>query len=171
MNRSPAQLTIANFNRQTLADLLRPVLNQALTQGMIGTEAVLDFVTEALSRISDREINTYLDPVTGKLRGGLEIRIEETLGLSPKWREWEARHGDEAWMLRKSGRSIKKRDFLKSLILSSWRSMQKLHVIEPADVRKLVPGVRKVYDAICRVTPTDNRPGLGNTYSLRLARR
>lgn len=167
MPRSPAQLTIANFNRQTLADLLRPVLNQALTQGMVGTEAVLDFVSEALGKISDREINTYLNPVTGKLRGGLEIRIEETLVPSAKWRDWDARYGDEVWMLRRSGRTVKKRDFLKSLILSSWRSMQKLHVIEPAEVRNLVPGVRKVYDAICNVIPTDNRPGLGNTYSRR----
>ena len=70
-------------------------------------------------------------------------------------------------MLRRSGRTVKKRDFLKSLIVSSWRSMQKLHVIESREVRNLVPGVRKVYDAICNVIPTDNRPGLGNTYSRR----
>ena len=31
MTRSPATLTIANFNRQTLADLLRPVLDRAMT--------------------------------------------------------------------------------------------------------------------------------------------
>lgn len=171
MPRSPAQLTIANFNRQTLSDLLRPVLERALTQGMVGTEAVLDFVTEALGKISDAEINTFLDPQTGKLRGGLEFRIEETLGLSTKWREWEARHGDESWMLRKSGRSVKKRDYLKSLILSSWRSMQKLHVLEPKDVASLVPGVRKVYDALCKVVPTSNRPGLGNTYNRQRDRR
>ena len=35
MIRSPATLTIANFNRQTLADLLRPVLDRAMTQGMV----------------------------------------------------------------------------------------------------------------------------------------
>jgi len=171
MPRAPAKLTIANFNRQTLADLLRPVLQQALAQGMVGTEAVLDFVTEALGKISDREINTFLDPETGKLRGGLEIRIEETLVLSPKWRAWEARHGNEAWMLRRSGRLTKKRDFLRSLIVSSWRSMQKLHAVEPKEVRRLVPAVRKIYAAICEVSPTNNRPGLGNTYSLRSARR
>jgi hypothetical protein len=170
MARPPAQLTIANFNRQTLSDLLRPVLDRALTQGMIGTEAVLDFVTEALSKLSDKEISTFLDPQTGKLRGGLEIRIEEKLCLSPKWRAWEAQYGHEDWMLRKSGRIVKKREFLKSLILSSWRSMQKIHRLEPQDVKMLVPGVRKIYEAICRVVPTDNRPGLGNTYNHRATR-
>ncbi|HAU47773.1 MAG TPA: hypothetical protein DCW57_01695, partial [Planctomycetaceae bacterium] len=79
MIRSPATLTIANFNRQTLADLLRPVLDRAMTQGMVGTNVVLEIVAEALSKIGDNEIRTFLDPKTGKLRGGLEIRIEETL--------------------------------------------------------------------------------------------
>ena len=49
MIRSPATLTIANFNRQTLADLLRPVLDRAMTQGMVGTNVVLEIVAEALS--------------------------------------------------------------------------------------------------------------------------
>lgn len=164
MIRSPATLTIANFNRQTLADLLRPVLDRAMTQGMVGTNVVLEIVAEALSKIGDNEIRTFLDPKTGKLRGGLEIRIEETLSMSRKWRDWDANHGNEDWMLRKSGRTIKKNEFLKSLILSSWRSMQKLHGLEPKDVKTLVEGVRKVYDAMCDVKPTDNRPGLGNTY-------
>ena len=84
--------------------------------------------------------------------------------MSRKWRDWDANHGNEDWMLRKSGRTIKKNEFLKSLILSSWRSMQKLHGLEPKDVKTLVEGVRKVYDAMCAVKPTDNRPGLGNTY-------
>jgi len=76
----PATLTIANFNRQTLSDLLRPVLNRALTQGMVGTEIVVEIVAEALSTITDRELRTFLDPQTGKLRGGLEIRIERVEG-------------------------------------------------------------------------------------------
>ena len=164
MIRSPATLTIANFNRQTLADLLRPVLDRAMTQGMVGTNVVLEIVAEALSKIGDNEIRTFLDPKTGKLRGGLEIRIEETLSMSRKWRDWDANYGNEDWILRKSGRTIKKNEFLKSLILSSWRSMQKLHALEPKDVKTLVEGVRKVYDAMCDVKPTDNRPGLGNTY-------
>ena len=164
MIRSPATLTIANFNRQTLADLLRPVLDRAMKQCMVGTNVVLEIVAEALSKIGDSEIRTFLDPKTGKLRGGLEIRIEETLSMSKKWRDWDAKHGNEDWMLRKSGRTVKKNEFLKSLILSSWRSMQKLHVLEPKDVKTLVEGVRKVYDAMCDVKPTDNRPGLGNTY-------
>jgi hypothetical protein len=152
MIRSPATLTIANFNRQTLADLLRPVLDRAMKQGMVGTNVVLEIVAEALSKIGDSEIRTFLDPKTGKLR------------MSKKWRDWDANHGNEDWMLRKSGRTVKKNEFLKSLILSSWRSMQKLHVLEPKDVKTLVEGVRKVYDAMCDVKPTDNRPGLGNTY-------
>ena len=71
MIRSPATLTIANFNRQTLADLLRPVLDRAMTQGMVGTNMVLEIVAKALSKIGDSEIQTFLDPDTGKLRGGL----------------------------------------------------------------------------------------------------
>lgn len=160
----PATLTIANFNRQTLSDLLRPVLNRALTQGMVGTEIVVEIVAEALSTITDRELRTFLDPQTGKLRGGLEIRIEQTLENSKKWREWDARYGDEAWMLRKSGRTVQKREYFISLIMSSWRSMQKLQVLEPKDAKNLVEGVRKVYNEICQVKPTDNRPGLGNSY-------
>ena len=117
MIRSPATLTIANFNRQTLADLLRPVLDRAMKQGMVGTNVVLEIVAEALSKIGDSEIRTFLDPKTGKLRGGLEIRIEETLSMSKKWRDWDANHGNEDWMLRKSGRTVKKNEFLKSLIL------------------------------------------------------
>ena len=108
MIRSPATLTIANFNRQTLADLLRPVLDRAMTQGMVGTNVVLEIVAEALSKIGDSEIRTFLDPDTGKLRGGLEIRIEETLNMSKKWRDWDAEYGTEDWMLRKSGRHVKK---------------------------------------------------------------
>ena len=164
MTRSTATLTIANFNRQTLADLLRPVLDRAMTQGMVGTNVVLEIVAEALSKIGDSEIRTFLDPDTGKLRGGLEIRIEETLNMSKKWRDWDAEYGTEDWMRRKSGRHVKKNEFLKSLILSSWRSMQKLHALDPKDVKALVSGVRKIYDAMCDVKPTDNRPGLGNTY-------
>lgn len=164
MARRPATLTIANFNRQTLSDLLRPVLDRALTQGMVGTDIVIEIVADALSKITDGELRTFLDPRTGTLRGGLEIRIEQTLEYSKKWRDWDARYGDEAWMLRKSGRTIQKRDYFKSLILSSWRSMQKLHVLEPHEAKNLVDGVRKVYDELCRVKPTDNRPGLGNTY-------
>ena len=108
MIRSPETLTIANFNRQTLADLLRPVLDRAMTQGMVGTNVVLEIVAEALSKIGDNEIRTFLDPKTGKLRGGLEIRIEEKLSMSKKWRDWNAEYGNDDWMLRKSGRTIKK---------------------------------------------------------------
>ena len=164
MARHPATLTIANFNRQTLSDLLRPVLDRALTQGMVGTDIVIEIVAEALSTITDRELRTFLDPQTGKLRGGLEIRIEQTLESSPKWRKWDRQYGDEAWMLRKSGRTVQKREYLKSLVLSSWRSMQKLQVLEAKDTKNLVEGVKKVYDELCKVKPTDNRPGLGNSY-------
>ena len=55
MIRSPATLTIANFNRQTLADLLRPVLDRAMKQGMVGTNVVLEIVAEALSKIGDTD--------------------------------------------------------------------------------------------------------------------
>ena len=53
MIRSPATLTIANFNRQTLADLLRPVLDRAMTQGMVGTNVVLEIVAELASFVVD----------------------------------------------------------------------------------------------------------------------
>ena len=161
MIRSPATLTIANFNRQTLADLLRPVLDRAMTQGMVGTNVVLEIVAEALSKIGDSEIRTFLDPKTGKLRGGLEIRIEETLSMSKKWRDWDAKYGNEDWMLRKVG--DKENEFLKPY--SDFVAIDtKLHGLDQKEVKTLVEKSARSLDAMCDVKPTDNRPGLGNTY-------